>query len=425
MIRLSRFLWAILSSQALPPLVIGFFLVVYIGIAFFTDETLISLMAFTRSNLFLAAVLALLPLNSICRIVEEAISYRKRRRAMSDTATPLQPTLYDETVALSARAEFAELERRLGAAGYSTRRSGNLLAAWRGLGLSLARILYFAGTFCLFAGILISLVSRTVSRQTVIEGVPFPTPSGNGGLVEKISYWKSSGPFLARNLLIEVAGSGGRSGVESFGVYPPSRFRGKFVYPRYLGIALKCRLTAPDLPGGAEKFDVLPLYPPGRESSTTIEGTPYRLNLILEKPGDGTDPYMTGKMVFLFKLLRGKDVVSTGSLSSGGEFTRDDYRLEISDARRMVMTDFVRDDGVLLIWVAGLFLALAAATWFPLRIFLPRREMLFQSEGDSIQACSLAEGRRRSHAGVFHEALDLLETTRHERRSSAGEEPVN
>src|ERR1700690_3067996 len=55
--RLFRVIWAIVSSRALPPVIIGFFLVVYIGIAFFTDETLTVLMAVTRGNFFLAAVL--------------------------------------------------------------------------------------------------------------------------------------------------------------------------------------------------------------------------------------------------------------------------------------------------------------------------------------------------------------------------------
>ena len=96
--RVLRAIWTIGSSRALPPLVLGFFLVVYIGIAFFTDETLIMLMAITRKSFFLTAVLALLPLNSMCRIVVEAGNYLKRRRALSDAAYAVPPALYDETV---------------------------------------------------------------------------------------------------------------------------------------------------------------------------------------------------------------------------------------------------------------------------------------------------------------------------------------
>ena len=414
--RVLRAIWTIGSSRALPPLVLGFFLVVYIGIAFFTDETLIMLMAITRKSFFLTAVLALLPLNSMCRIVVEAGNYLKRRRALSDAAYAVPPALYDETVDLSTPPAFTEMERRLGAAGYTTKRSGTLLAAWRGLDLSPARIIYLAGIFCLFAGILISLVSRTVNRQAVIEGAPFPTPLGNGGTVERITYGLSSGPILARDLIMEVADPSGRSGVEKFGVYPPARFRGAFVYPRYLGVALSCRLLAPDLPGGSEKFALLPIYPPGREASTELTGTPYRLTLSLAKPDDGTDPYTTGRLVFIFKLLKGTDVLVTGSVPSGGEFSRDGYVVAFPESRRIVITDFISDYGVLLIWSASILFVIAASVWIPVLIFFPRREMLFRSEEGLVRACSRAEGAERKHAGVFHEALDLLEMKKHEMR---------
>jgi len=203
--RLFRFIWTVLSSRALPPVVIGFFLVVYIGIAFFSNETLTVLMAITRRNFFLATVLALLPLNSACRILVEADRYLKRRQALADAASALQPALYDETVELSAPADLDSLAGRLGATGYRTRRSGYLLAAWRGVSLSPARIVFLAGTFCLFAGILVSLTSRTVYRQSVIEGEAFPTPSGNGGIVEQIFFGESSGPILAKELLNDAA----------------------------------------------------------------------------------------------------------------------------------------------------------------------------------------------------------------------------
>ena len=74
----------------------------------------------------------------------------------------------------------------------------------------------------------------------------------------------------------------------------------------------------------------------------------------------------------------------------------------------MVLTDFVVDYGVLLIWGAGLLLLLAALVWLPVRLFFPRREMLFQREGDLVRACSHAEGRARGHNGTFHEVLDVL-----------------
>ena len=398
------------ASRALPPLVFGFFLLLYIGVAFFTDETLITLMALTRNSVILAAILALLPLNGFCRLVAEAAAELKRRRALSGKSSRVEPELYDEAVELVAPASWARVEERLSSEGYDvTLAQGGLLAARRGGTLFPVRMLYLVGMCCLFSGILVSLVSRGVNRQAVVEGAPFPTPSGNGGMVEKISYGRISGLILEKSLIMEVAGSDEQGG-QKFGIYPPGRFRGAFVYPRYLGIALSYRLSSPDLPGGAEeRTALLPLYPPGKEAATKIVGTPYRLNLTLGKSQDGSDPYVTGKMTFLFKLLKGQELLLTGSIPSGGEFVRDGYRLAIPDSRRMVMTDFVYDSGVLLIWVAGVLCAAALLLWIPLRIFFPRREMLFKSEGELVRAFSRAEGGRKRHAGVFHELLDLLE----------------
>lgn len=411
--RLPRTLWAIMSSRALPPVVLGFFLVLYIGIAFFTDETLITLMALTRRIPLLAGLLALLPLNSGCRMIVESRRHLKRQRALSGMARSVNADLFDESVELSAPALFPQLELRLSAEGYATRSSGEFLVALQGVSLFPARLLYLAGIFCLFGGILVSLMSRSVDRQAVIQGAPFPAPGGNGGIVEKITFGISNGSILERELLIEVANREGKGG-GAFGVYPPGRFRGTFVYPRYLGVALICRFIAPDLPGGYEKSAVLPLYPPGREASAEISGTPYRLTLSLATPEDGSDPYMTGKMHFLFKLLKGKELLLAGSLPGGGEFRRDGYRLSIPDFRRMVMTDFVSDYGVLLIWWSAFLFTAAFFLWLPIRLLFPRKEMLFRSQGESVRACSRAEGARRTHAGVFNEALDLLETTKHE-----------
>jgi hypothetical protein len=126
-------------------------------------------------------------------------------------------------------------------------------------------------------------------------------------------------------------------------------------------------------------------------------------------------------MDFLFKLLKGKEVLFTGSIPRGGEFARNGYRLEFPDCRRMVITDFVSDYGVLLIWAAAILFAIAVITWLPIRLFFSRREMLFNSEQDMVRASSRAEGGERKHAGAFHEALDFLEMEKIERRSYAEE----
>jgi hypothetical protein len=401
-------LWAALSSRALAPLVVGFFFALYIGIAFFTDETLTVLIALTSRNRFLAAVLGLLPLNFACRIIVEATGYLKRRRALSRAAVALEPALYDETIELAASPDFAGLPERLSAAGYRTKRSGELLAAWRGISLTPARLLFLATACCLFAGILVSLVGRTVTRQPVIEGELFPSPTGTGGLVQRIVFQKASGYFLGKDLIMEVAGTGAGDGAKQLGVYPPNLMGGAFVYPRYLGVALRCKFIAPDLPGGFEHSDIFAIYPPGKEAQLAVKGSPYKITLSLEKSQDGSDPYMTGQLVLHFKLVKGSDLLLEGSVPNGGEFAKDGFRFAIPEARRMVLTDFVVDYGVLLIWGAGLLLLMAVFLWLPVRLLFPRREMLFQAGAGTVRACSHAEGRAREHAGVFHEVLDVL-----------------
>jgi hypothetical protein len=405
--RMLAALWSFLSSRALSPLVIGFFLLLYIGIAFFTDETLTVLIALTGKSLILGAILSLLPLNIAARIWVEARRFLKMRRALSGAGS-LEPGLYDETVELAAVPALAELEGRLAAEGYATRLSGDSLAAWRGVSLSPARLLLLAGTFCLFAGIFVSLESRSVQRQAVIEGKPYPSASGLGGMVERIVFRKSSGPILGKELVVEVATAGQGGGVKKFVIYPPTMFEGAFAYPRYLGVALNYSFLAPDLPGGYTNSGVFPMYPPGRESMLIIPQSPYKVAVSLAKPEDGSDPYMTGQLVFRFKLMKGADVLFADNLPTGGEFVRDGVRLAFTDARRMVVTDFVVDYGVLLIWCAGGLLLLAAVVWLPVRLLFPRREMLFSCEANRTRASSHAEGARRRHAGAFHEVLDFL-----------------
>jgi hypothetical protein len=196
-------------------------------------------------------------------------------------------------------------------------------------------------------------------------------------------------------------------------MYPPSRYGGAFVYPRYLGVGLLIRFSAPDLPTGYEKHAILSIYPPGNEANVEIPDSPYRIVFSLMKANDGSDPYMTGQMVFQFRVLKGKEVLFVGSAPRGGEFVKGGYRLALPDSRRLVITDFIRDNGIPLIWTAGILFVIAACVWLPVKIFFPRREMLFRAGPDVINAFSRAEGRERAHGGVFHEALDLLEMGRH------------
>lgn len=413
--RLLRSVWTILSSRALPPLVCGVFLLTYIVIAFGTDDALIALMEFTRKSVILAVLLALVPLNRLCRIILETERQLKRRRAIIGDGVDAQAGLFDDAVALPASNTFSELEARLGAVGYSCRRTENALTAWRGISIFPARLLFLAGTFCLFGGILISLTARTTYRMTVIEGEPLPTAKGGGGLVERISLTASSGAILDKILTMEVAPSAAGDGRKVFGLYPPSLYRGYFVYPRYLGFSPVIRFTAPGMLSVYENQSILNIYPPGKEDRLDIPGTSYRMVISMAAPEDGSDPYVSGRMTFMFKLLKGEEVLFAGNAPAGGEFARDGYRLAFLDCRRMVITDFIRDYGVLLIWLAAFLFSGAGCIWLPVRISTPRREMSFVSGPDVLQACSRAEGGRRKHAGIFHEALDLLEAGRPDR----------
>lgn len=401
----------LLMSRAVPPVVIGCFFIIYVGIAFFTDETLITLMAFTRKSLFLDGLLALIPLNYALRILREAGRQIRIRHVMAGRAVADRAELFDETVSLPAAPLSRELQDRLAAAGYRTRLSETACSAWRGVSIFPARLLFMTGCFCLFAGILVSITSRTVQRQMVVEGEPLATASGNGGMVERIVLADGTGAILRRTLTMEVAPSQTGHGRRSFGIYPPALYDGSFVYPRYLGLAAWLQFTAPDLPTGAEIPQMLNCYPPGKEASVAIPGSAYKIVFSLPEPPADSDryqSYMAPQKTLRFKLLQGGTPVLTGELPSGGEYAANGYRLALPEVRRMVVTDFIGDYGVLFIWAAGLLFAGAVCLWLPLRLFAPRRELVFTvSDGVTI-ASSRSEGDARRHAGVFHEALDLI-----------------
>lgn len=404
--RLLKPVTLVLTSRVTPPVVMGLFLLVYVGIAFFTDETLIALIALTGKNPFLIALFALLPLNTAGRMAAETLKYLRRRRALS-ASTPPAATLFDETVQLAAAADPSILEQRLKGDGYRTRLGGSALSAWRGVSAFPARMLYLTATFCLFAGILISLTTRSSLRSTVIEGEP--VLEDGSARVERVVLTEGTGAILAKSLEIELSGGPGEP-TRVYGLYPPSRYQGAFLYPRYLAIGMLLRFSAPDLQPGFEEFSVLNISRPGKEAPRPIPGSPYKIIFSLADPGDGSEPYTTGKMVFLFKLLKGKEVVLTGMAPAGGEFAKDGYRFQFPDVRRVVITDFISDYGVTLIWFAFALYIAAVILWLPVRLLLPRREMLFVAGIEAAVACSRAEGRGRRHAGVFQEALDLLES---------------
>ena len=409
---LLRTLFAAVSSRAVPLVIIGLFFLLYIGVAFFTDETLITLMAFTRKSLILSLLLALIPLNCAFRIVRETIAFLRMRSAKSGKTEAGVVEMFDEVVEMSVSATVPTLENRLATVGYKTYRSGNVLAARQGISSYPIRLLFLAGTFCLFTGILITTTSRSSVRNMVIEGEAFPTPDGSGGIVERITLANAQGLILKKNLTMEVAPTTSGAGKRIFGLYPPSRYSGAFVYPRYLGLAVYLRFSAPDMPAGYELHTSVNVYPPGKEESVVIPGSLYRIVFSVPEPESGSDryiSYLSGNITFRFKLLKDKEVLFAGNIPGGGEFVRDGFRLDLPDVRRLVVTDMIRDNGVLFIWWAALLFGAAAVLWLPIRVFFPRREMLFRIHQGGTTAYSFAEGGVRTHAGVFHEMLDMIE----------------
>jgi hypothetical protein len=411
---LFRPVWRALASHALPPVVIGVFLLLYIGIAFNNEDALTALIGIAGSNLMLISLFSLIPINRVACLLEEFRNFIARRQLLRGNKGAVQESLFDETVKIEgAGSGFSGVERRLSTSGYRTVAGEDSLVAWRGISTFPARVLFLAASAFLFSGVLISLSGRITDRGTVIEGEKLHTSSGEGEIVERIVLAKSTGRLLAKSLTMTVAPLERGGSNRTFGLYPPSRINGAFVYPRYLGVGLFFRFSAPDMPDGYQAHSILSIYPPGKEASEEIPGSPYRIIFSLAPSDDGSDPYMTGRMSFLFKLLKGKEVVLTGKAPAGGEFSQGGYSLSFPDSRRLVITDFIHDPGVYLIWISMILFIVAGCVWLPVKIFSPRREMLFRKGPEGYQAWSRAQGRRRMHAGVFHEALDALEPARH------------
>ncbi|UPU36722.1 hypothetical protein M1B72_03160 [Geomonas paludis] len=391
------------TSPAVTPFVLTLFLLLYVGIAFGSNEPLTALMAITRGNPALIALLALVPLNGAARLVAESRSFLKRRRALTGAAGIDPAGLFDDEVALPQTAAIEEEGKRLAEQGYAVRTGADSLAARRGCTIFPARVLYLLGMVLLFCGILVSLTGRVTHRQVVLEGEALP---GSRDLVQRIVLKEEPGLFLQRTLDIAVAGEGG--GERHFGLYPPGTHRGHYLYPRYLAIAPLLRFSAPDLPGGFEQFAVLSIYPPGKEDTFQIPGSPYRF-IFQMVPGEGADPYASGSITLQFRLLKGESQVWAGSAHLGGEASGDGYRLALPEFRRAVVADFVQDAGVPLIWSAAALLLMSLLWFVPVRLLLPRQEILLLRHAGGVNACSRAEGGRRAHAGRFHELLDRMQ----------------
>jgi len=406
-------IFRIFSSRAVIPLVLAIFLLTYIGVAFASEEALITLMDLTRRSLLLQGLLALLPISAALRLAAEgALLLRRRRLFASGAGGEIPPGMFDETVVLPSAASLESLGERLSAAGYTVRCDAGFLSARRGVSIAPLRLLRLAATMLLFGGILLSITGRGTMKLPVIEGETLEWPPGRGDRVERITLRDVDGMLLNRDLSIELLSPEGRRSV--MGIYPPARYHGSWFFPRYLGIAPLVRFSAADLPGEEEIHYLLAIYPPGKEDTAEIPASPYRLAISLVPAAEGDDSFISGRMSFAVRILKGDRQLHAGTVPLGGELRGGGCRVVFAGFRRYVATDLVRDHGVLPIWTAIVMVVLSLACWLPLRLLIPRREMLFLHNDGVVHAGSFAGGGRSRHAAVFHDALDFLAGERYD-----------
>lgn len=396
-----------ISSRAVMPLVLAIFLLIYIGIAFASEEALITLMELTRKSLLLQALLAIIPLSAALRFAADGAALLRRRRLLVEPAVGDIPGgVFDETVTMPSSIPRERLGERLAAVGYTVRSGDGFLSARRGVSLAPLRLLLLAATVLLFGGILLSVTGRGTMKLPVIEGETLEWPPGRGDRVERITLREEPGLLLARTLAVELLSPGG--GRSTMGIYPPARYHGSWFFPRYLGIAPLVRFSADGLPGEEEMHYLLAIYPPGKEDKADIPGTPYRLAISLVPDTGGGDPFITGRMSFAVRILKGDSQVHAGTVPLGGELRGGGCRVAFAGFRRYVATDLVRDHGVLPIWVAMAAIGISLACWLPIRLLFPRGEMLFLFRDGVVHAGSSSEGGRSRHAALFHDSLDFL-----------------
>lgn len=403
----------LLSSRSLAPLVLALFLLIYIGVAFVSDESLTMLMELTRKSPILLLILALLPLNAFLRLIGETSAFlRHRRLLVSGGSGGFSGELFAEEVNIPAVSSLAGLEERLSAAGYRTRRGSGSLAAWRGISVMPLRLLALVAMMLFFGGILLSITGRSIVKVPVIEGETLAWLPGRGDRVERITLREQAGMILSRTLSIDILSAGGER--RKMELYPPSIYHGAYFFPRYLGIAPLVRFSAADLPGGEEIHYLLAIYPPGKEDTAEIPGTPYRLAISLVPAAEGDDPFISGRMSFAVRILKGDQQLHSGSVPLGGELAGGGCRVAFAGFRRYVVTDLVRDHGILPIWMAIVCILPAIFCRLPLRLLSPRREMLFLLREGCVHAASSAEGGAVRHGAVFHDALDFLAGERYD-----------
>ena len=398
---------ALLSHRLLLPAVCALFLLLYIALAFFTDEALITLVQLVGHNPLALGMLLLVAVNALLRMVADLRSWRAAGKAAAGRLSADIDSDFHETIAVVGRLDTDETARILTAEGYRVTVREGFVNARRGLGLFIPRLLWRLTVVLLFAGVALSLSSRLSLRAPVIEGETVQIPGAPPHSVERIALEDAPGHwFLKRRLTISLLASDG--GRDIYGIYPPGISGSSFLYPRYLAVAPLLRIRAPESVELSTNYRLLMIYPPGREDEIALAGD-YRLRLVIPQRAGMADPFVSGRFDLHVRLLKGGQLVSEGEIPFGGRFESNGLSVELLDARRYVVTDFVRDYGVPCIWMALSAALLAACLYLPLRLIWPRREMRFSADGEGVvSAWSSSEGCTRRHEALFHDLLDRI-----------------
>lgn len=397
---------SLLSHRLLSPAVCALFLLLYIGIAFFTDETLVTMVQLIGHNPLALGLLALVAINALLRMIAGIRRWRIARKVAAGLLPADCGLMGRESIAVAGLLDIDETARILRAEGYRVAVRESFVAARRGWSLLCPRLLWRLAVCLLFAGVVLSLSSRQSQRVPVIEGEVLELAGTAPRTVERITLEDAPGHwFLQRRLAITMAAPDG--GRDSYGIYPPGILGNSFLYPRYLAVAPLLRITEPGI-GVSEGFQLIMLYPPGREDMVALSGE-YRLKLAILPREGVADPFVSGRFDLHVRLLKGDQLLSEGDVPFGGRFESNGLSVELLDARRYVVTDFVRDYGVLCIWMACAAALLAVTLYLPLRLIWPRREMWFSSDGQGgVSAWCSSEGRTRQNEALFYDLLDKI-----------------
>jgi len=401
----------IIAHRLLIPGVLALFLLLYIGIAFFTDEALAAMLPMVGRNPLAIGLLALSALNALCLMGADLQSYRPVRRRSTGQPSAADDRSGRESLAVSGQLDTTETVRILTSEGYRVSAESDSIVARRGWSLLVSRLLLHLALVLLFSGVLLSLTTRRSLRLPVIEGEALQAADMAPRTVERIHFEEAPGSwFLQHRLAIVVSGVDGQK--KSYGIYPPGRIDGRFLYPRYLAIAPLLRISAPGPGGESEGFRLIMLYPPGREDEIPLEGG-YRLKLVIPPQEGLPDPVVAGRFDLHVRVFRGDLLLGEGDLPFGGRMEAGGVSVALLDARRFVVTDLVRDNGVICIWGALLAALLSVVIYLPVRCVWPRREMVFSATGQGgVRACSFAEGKKRRHESLFHDLLDKMSRNR-------------